>query len=242
MSKVIIWSLATRALHLAFAGGLSVALLVGFLVDDDSPLFQFHMLAGLLAGGALVVRLALGFLGGRHTRFADWTFGPVAVLRYLRSLLPGAEPQEYAGHNPAASWVMAALFATAGALVWTGLNGGEDLHEGLAWALVALIATHLAGLAAHTVLKQENVALAMLHGKKRAAAEAGLASHGWIGGLTVIALLGVWSTLLWTGYDSAGARLTLPGLLAPISLGENEGHSSATDARGDAHEQREHHD
>lgn len=237
MNRVIIWSLAVRVLHLAFAGGLTVALALGFGLDDDHPLFAYHMLAGLFAGGALALRLALGLFGGRHARFADWPLGPSALLRFFRGLATRGSAPEFAGHNPAAAWAMAGMFAVAGGLIWTGLDGGEDIHEGLAVALLALIGAHLAGLAAHSWRHRENIALAMVDGRKRAASGAGLLRHGWVGGLLACSLLAVWAGALWRGYDARGGTLRLPGLRAPLDLGEG---AESEGARGEGRSERRH--
>jgi cytochrome b len=232
MSRVIVWSLSARVLHFAFAGSLAAALVLGFGVDDENPLFAYHMLAGIFAAGALGLRLVLGVLGGRHERFRDWPFGSAAFGRFFRGLRPGAADEEFAGHNPPAAWVMVAMFAVTAVLVWTGLDGGEDLHEGLAWGLVALIGAHLAGLAAHTVWRGENIALAMFDGRKRVSRETGRTGHGLVGGVVVAGLLAAWGAVLWRGFDAGEGRLRLPGLAAPIRLGDTgEGHGT----------EREHH-
>lgn len=243
--RVLIWAFATRVLHLAFGGGMAVALLLGLLVDDEHPLFAWHMVAGLFASGALVLRLLLGVLGPRHTRFADWPLGPAALMRHARSLAGRAAGPAFAGHNPFAAWVMLAMFATAMGLAVTGWMGGEDLHESLAWAMLLWVGLHLAGLAAHTVLHRENIALAMLDGKKRAPAEAALPGRGLVSGTVVAACMAAWAVVLVGGFDPAAGTLRLPGMQAPLRLGEGEHHFEGSSHHGgerhthESHEQEE---
>lgn len=241
MKRVLIWDLSTRVLHLAFAGGITVALVLGFLVDDDSPLFAYHMLAGLFAGGALVVRLVLGVVGPRHTRFGDWPLGLKAVWRFVRGLAGGRGDEAHAGHNPGAAWVMLAMFAVAAGLGVTGLQGGEDLHELLAWGMVGLIGGHLAGIAAHSMRRRENLAMAMVDGRKQAAEESALAGHGWWRGALVRGVMASWGGVLWSGFDAGAGTLALPGLSVPLQLGEDEHGPGGEDGRKAEHERHEKH-
>lgn len=243
--RVLIWGFATRVLHLAFGGGMAAALLLGLLVDDEHPLFAWHMVAGLFASGALVLRLLLGVVGPRHTRFTDWPLGPAAMLRHAKALAGRVAGPAFAGHNPFAAWVMLAMFATATGLAVTGWMGGEDLHEALAWAMLLWIGLHLAGLAAHTLLHRENISLSMLDGKKKAPAEAALSGGGVFSGAAVAACLAAWAVVLIGGFDPGAGTLSLPGLQSPLRLGEGEHdfHGSFRHEGGrhthDSHEQEE---
>jgi cytochrome b len=234
MQRVLIWDFSTRVLHLAFAGGIAVALGLGFAVDDEHPLFAYHMLAGLFAGGALVVRLALGVVGPRHTRFRDWPLGAGTLVRFLRDFLRGRERAEHghAGHNPLAAWVMLGMFGAALGLAITGLRGGEDLHEGLAWAMVVLIGAHLGGIAFHSWRARENLALAMVDGRKRAVAGEALGAAGWLRGALVCAVLAGWAGVLWRGFDAVSGTLVLPGLASPLRVGEGEGRGEGREREG----------
>lgn len=240
MKPVLIWSVTVRTLHFAFAGGLSAALALGFGLDDDHRLFPLHMLAGLFAAGALGLRLVAGLFGGRHARFIDWPMGARAWRQFMGEWFSGGRQSAFAGHNPAAAWVMAGLFVVAAFSVWSGLFGGEDLHEGAAWALVALIAAHLAGLATFAWRHRENIALAMVHGRKSAPEDAALGRPGWLVGLATMTLLATWAAVLWQGYDPAASALRLPGLRTPIQLGE--GAERETPHHDRHHNDKNHHD
>mgnify|MGYP000101848537 CR=1 FL=1 len=80
MRNILVWDLPIRLFHWTFAGSLTAALAIGFLVDDDSPVFQLHMLFGLVAAFALVVRLILGIAGSRYNRFTAMPLRPVEVI------------------------------------------------------------------------------------------------------------------------------------------------------------------
>jgi len=49
MNKILVWDLPARVFHWAFAASLTAAIGIGFLVDEEQPLFQLHMIAGIVA-------------------------------------------------------------------------------------------------------------------------------------------------------------------------------------------------
>ena len=51
---------------------------------------------------------------------------------------------------------------------WWGIEWVEDLHEGFTNVLLALVLLHLCGVAFTSKHQRENLAAAMLHGRKRA--------------------------------------------------------------------------
>ncbi len=67
MKKILVWDIPARLFHWAFAGSLTAAIAIGFLVDDDAPLFQLHMLFGIVALFLLGVRVVMG-MPARATR------------------------------------------------------------------------------------------------------------------------------------------------------------------------------
>lgn len=224
--RVLVWDLPVRLLHFVLAVSVVAAAGLALACDDDHPLFVYHAWFGLLAGGALGLRLVIGLVGSRHARFASWNLGLRALGGYLLSLVRGEPGRRLAGHNPAAAWVMLGLLALTAAAVVTGIAGGEDLHEVAAYALLVLVGLHLAGLVWHTVRHRENIALAMVDGRKVAPPEAALRhASPWLGAAVALVLAG-WCALLVRGFDPAAGTLRLPLLSQPINLLEEaeEGH------------------
>lgn len=211
-ARVLVWDLSVRTLHAVLGVGAAAALALGSGLEDEHPWFAAHVAAGLMAGGALVLRVLLGVLGPRHLRFSLWPLSPGQLLRWLPSLARGREEgADWAGHNPGASWVMLGMLAAVGALLLTGWAGLEDLHEGLAGVLAALIGLHLLGLLLHTLRTRENIARSMLDGRKRAPGTAALAAPGWARGLLTAAVLALWAGWLWQGTDLAAGTVRLAG-------------------------------
>lgn len=237
--RVLIWDLPVRLLHFLLAVSVVAAAVLAFAFDDDHPLFAYHAWFGLLAGGALGLRLVVGLVGSPHARFASWNLSLRALGGYLRSLFRGDQGGRPAGHNPAAAWVMLGLLGLTAAAVATGIGGGEDLHEAAAYALLALVGLHLAGLAWHTVRHRENIALAMVDGRKVAPPEAALRhASPWLGAAVALVLAG-WCLVLVRGFDPAAGTLRLPFLTQPISLRED---STGNDSEPDNRPHPEHRD
>ncbi len=139
-------------------------------------LLRQHELAGYAALALIAGRCIGGWLGGRYARFKQFVRAPSQVLRYAADVLARRE-KRYLGHNPLGGWMVIALLATVTAVgvtgwmytldMFWGLAWVEWLHRTLAWALVALIALHLAGVAFTSWRHRENLVGAMLSGRKR---------------------------------------------------------------------------
>jgi cytochrome b len=165
-----VWDLPTRLFHWLLVGSFAGA----WLTSESERLQNLHHLCGYLLLGLIGFRLLWGFVGSRHARFADFVRGPTAVLDYLRSLASG-QPQHYIGHNPAgavAILLLLALGVLTGASGWMSLNdiGGEwleELHEGLATAMLVVAGVHVAGVIVSSLLHKENLIKAMITGTKK---------------------------------------------------------------------------
>lgn len=226
MKKIMIWDVPIRVFHWAFACCCIGALAIATLADDESALFSLHILLGIAACFFLVLRLVLGVIGCRHNRFKAMLFSPGETLRYMIGTVTGKAPR-YIVHNPGTSAAALGMFLLVPLLFWSGHasadgGGGKHIHEFLANALLALIAAHLAGMAIHTFRHRENIALSMLTGLKRGAAEEGLrSSHPVIGGVLLLVSI-LWMVSLFAGYDAAKRTIKLPLFGYTIQTGENE--------------------
>lgn len=194
----LVWDFPTRAFHwmlaLSFAGA--------FVTAESERWRDVHVTLGYTVAGLIAFRLLWGLVGTRYARFASFAFGPRAVLDYVKSLLTRA-PRHYVGHNPAGSWVIYLLLALGLLAAATGYAtfeeiGGEeafeDLHEGLANAMLALVSVHIAGVALGSLLHRENLVRAMVSGRKKAAAGEGIRSARWVVGVALIAgVVAFWS-------------------------------------------------
>ena len=162
--RVKVWDLPVRLFHWTLVVAIAVALLSA---EEGSPLHQWHVLSGWVAGILIVFRLVWGFIGGEHSRFADFIH-PSRIATHIAGVLKGrSEPT--LGHNPLGAVAVVALIALTAVTVWTGAFGGEpaeEVHEIAGWTLLGLVGLHVAAVVIMSVIERENLVRAMITGEK----------------------------------------------------------------------------
>ena len=225
LGNVLIWDVPIRVFHWLFAASCVAALALALMGDESSNLFGLHMVFGIAAAFLLIVRLTISIFKGRHNRLRTMVFSPRETLAYLVGTVKGSAPR-YSVHNPATSMVAIVMFVFVGILLWTGLKpdleAAGELHSLLAYALIGLIAAHVLGLAVHTVRHRENIALAMVTGRKEASTTSALPSGraGW--GFLLLVFSVMWVGMLLSSYDSTKQTVSLPFVGNVIQLAESE--------------------
>ncbi|MDP2007745.1 MAG: cytochrome b/b6 domain-containing protein [Rubrivivax sp.] len=209
--RVLVWDAPVRVFH-----WLTVLSFAGAWITAESERWRLlHVTLGYTLAGLVAFRLVWGLVGTRHARFANFVRGPQAVMAHLRDMVQGRF-ERHAGHNPAGALAIVALLGTAVALTLSGWAlfdgpGGdwlEDVHEGAANAMLALVGLHLAGVALASWLGRENLVGTMFSGRKDVAPAEGIRS-AWrsVAALMVIAVAGFW---VWQ-WQTAPAALDAPG-------------------------------
>jgi cytochrome b len=184
VQSITVWDIPTRLFHwtlvLSFISAyLTAEFHIGFL----------HTLIGYFLCGLLAARLVWGFAGNRYARFSSFIFSPQETLTYLRAMLRN-NPKHYLGHNPAGALMVFALLGLLALIFLTGLlslgtidyegpfvflaNSVDDqisyaLHDLHGWLVncaLLLIPLHLLGVVAGSIQHKENLARAMVTGKK----------------------------------------------------------------------------
>ena len=182
-----VWDLPTRLFHWA----LVFFMLAAYFTSAGRPYgFQFllHVICGYSIVLLILFRLAWGIAGGEHARFGTFVRGWDAVKDHARSLLR-LSPSRASGHNPIGGWMILAMLAilaltTATGLMAQGKTGGTGpitalipiaaiapvgaIHQFLGTAILYLAGFHVLGVVAESILLRENLARAMLSGRKRA--------------------------------------------------------------------------
>ena len=224
MSKILVWDVPNRLFHWAFAGSLTAGIVIGFLVDDEQPLFQLHMLFGIVALFLLIIRLVMGVVGSRYSRFLSYPVHPREVIGYMISAAV-SKTKLYAGNNPGSATAALLMFVLVPALFISGMGYGgdavEDLHEPFAWALLAVVLLHLTGLAWHTIRHRENISLAMVTGRKTGRQEDAIPSAHRLWGVVILLISALWITVLFASHDASTATVKLPGIGVTLQLDEN---------------------
>ena len=130
-------------------------------------------------------------------------------------------PEHHAGHNPAGALAIVALLGLAvlvTAAGWATYHevGGEwleELHEGAANAMLALVGLHVFAVIASSVLHRENLVRAMVDGRKRARAEDAIGrTRPLVGVLLAATVFGAW-WLMWQSAPPSSAAGSVPAAM-----------------------------
>lgn len=227
MRKQLIYDLPTRIFHWAFAILFVTAFMIAKTIDDDNPVFSYHMLAGLMLGGLVTLRLIWGLVGTKYARFSSFALHPADLIAYGKGIFTG-DKTKWAGHNPASSWGTLAMLAFAAGLAITGylMSTGsketfEDVHELLANGFLITVLFHIAGVLLHALRHQDGIALTMVHGKKEEVEnEAPISGSKPVVALLFVVLIATYGAYLAKNYDAGKRQLNFFG--TTLQLGENE--------------------
>lgn len=225
MNKHLIYDLPTRIFHWIFAALFVATFYIAKSIDDDSPVFSYHMLAGLMLAGLVALRIIWGFIGSRYARFTSFALNPRDLGDYIKGILTG-DKKRWSGHNPASSWasivmmVSAIMLATTGILMTSGdKETYEDIHELFANAFLITTLLHIAGVLLHSLKHQDGIALAMVHGKKEILRnEVEVVRQRPIVALVFVLLIGAFANHLYTNYNTQTQSLKFFG--KNLTLGE----------------------
>lgn len=243
MRRILVWDLPVRLAHWLLAALVLGAFALANLTSDESVAFAWHAIAGLLAVFVVVLRIGWGLLGTRYARFGDFSFRPEALVRYLRGVFSPGTDGSGVGHNPATSWFAIALFAgivglgLTGFLTARGSKSAKEVHEVLAWSVIALVAVHVVGILLHMVRRRENVIASMVTGRKSGPEAAGIPSSRVGSAGLLVAGVVAFGALLLSGFDAGTRRLTLPFVGSTLTIGDTDekGRSERSDSAGKRH-------
>lgn len=218
--RILVWDWPVRVFHWL----LVLAFAAAWLTAGDDRYVDLHAFFGYAALLLALFRIAWGFVGTRHARFREFAVSPAAALAYARELLARRTPRHYLTHNPVGSWAVWFLLALVFALAVSGVItlGGEEqqgplagllerpagkimreVHEVIAWAGVALIALHIAGVIAESRVHHENLVRAMLDGRKDGDPAAAIPSARGVVALALCVVLAVFAAWYFRIYAQA---------------------------------------
>ena len=216
-SRILVWDAPVRVFH-----WLMVLSFAGAWLTSESERWQLvHITLGYTMAGLIAFRLLWGLVGTRYARFAQFVRGPQAVWKYLHSLRT-PRPQHHTGHNPAGALAIVLILLAGSALTlsgWANYNeiGGnwvEEFHEVLGNGMLLLVAVHVAGVVVSSRLHRENLARAMLTGRKDGAPSEGIrSSFAWLAAVLLALVLAFW----WSQWRSAPHAAEQAVLTAPTT-------------------------
>jgi cytochrome b len=181
--KTRVWDVPVRVFHWAL-----VLLIVSQIttVSLGGNAMEYHLLGGYSILALVLFRIVWGVVGTRQARFANFLRGPLAVLRYARSLT-GSDHEQHAGHNPLGGWSVIAMLASVLVQAVSGLFADDEImtsgplwkyvsddvastfgaiHEANALVLLTLICIHMGAILFYLVRKKENLIVPMFSGFK----------------------------------------------------------------------------
>lgn len=237
MKSILVWDRPLRLFHWLFAGSFAGA----WLTADSDEWLSLHTFLGYLMLGLIGFRLVWGFVGSRHARFSDFLYSPRAGLDYLRQVALNRAAR-HLGHNPAGSQAiflllglgmlvgLSGIFVQGGeerhgpAAGWLGYALGKAIKEGhelLASLMLLVVFVHLAGVALESWRHRENLARAMVDGRKLAEADTPRARpHSLVAGLLLLAVAGF--SAWWFQYRASDGGVAFAGAALPQSALWNE--------------------
>lgn len=172
MNRLLVYDLVTRIFHWIFVGLFLVAFIIAEIVDDESLVYSYHMLAGILLGFTVLLRIIWGFVGTKYARFSHFALNPKDLISYMKGIISGSK-KRWVGHNPASSWagitmmLLALGLGITGYLMTTGhKKAWEDTHEVLANGFLIIALLHVAGIVVHSIRHRDFIGLSMFDGKK----------------------------------------------------------------------------
>ena len=203
--RLLVWEVPTRVFHWLLVASFAGA----FLTSESERYRDIHVVLGYTLLGLIAFRLAWGFLGTRYAQFKSFIFSPVETAKYFTSMLKGS-PKHYLGHNPAGSLAVFALLAlgitscVSGVLIFQDIGGEalEELHEMASYSMLGVVALHVAGVLASSLLHRENLVRAMITGYKsvQTVGEKGIScAYAWLGAIILAIVLA-----FWFGYQATG--------------------------------------
>jgi cytochrome b len=181
--SIKVWDWPVRLTHWLF-----VFCIVVSWWSAEQRAMDWHLYSGYTLLGLLVFRIYWGFAGSSSARFSQFIRGPGKLLAYLRE--PRDAPRD-AGHNPLGGWSVAAMITLMLAQVVIGLfvsdvDGIEsgplshlvsfdtsralaEVHENVFNVILAIIGLHIAAILFYLIFKRDNLVVAMITGRRRAA-------------------------------------------------------------------------
>lgn len=232
MRSTLVYDLPTRLFHGLFAILFLLSFTIAKTTDDESLLFSYHMLSGIVLAGLVLWRIIWGLIGSRHAKFSGFDLNPLNLKEYFLGILSGSK-KRWTGHNPASSWAATIMFILALGLAITGYmmttgykESVEDTHEFMANAFITVVILHVAGIILHSLRHQDGIALSMIDGKKETSnlTTTQIISARPFAAVVLLTLVVSSAAYLYKNFNPQNRILTLLG--QTLQLGENENEKS----------------
>ncbi len=218
LTPVKVWDLPIRLFHWSL---VSLIVLQWATAEDDVAYnMTWHMYGGYAILCLIAFRLLWGIVGSHHARFHTFIYSPKTTVSYFKTLFK-REEGHYLGHNPLGAYSVFALLLLVFIQAVTGLFADDEIFTTgpfASWVsgdtselmtklhhlnfdiLMIFVGLHLAAIAFYAVFKRDNLARAMVTGKKWVKEEVTSPNHAplWLALLIfVVASSAVLALVLW---------------------------------------------
>ena len=222
------YDLQVRIFHWAFALLFVISFSIAKLIDDDSTLYSYHMLSGIIMVSIVILRVVWGFVGSKTSKFNTFKLRPSEFITYMK-LVISTKSKRYLGHNPASSYAAIFMMIFTLGIGFSGLMMSlrinkhffEEIHELLVNGFIIIVLIHIAGVLLHQLKHNDGMIFCMFNGKKtKIDGEIDIKSnHPLVAFAFVLFLIGMGSYLL-KNFDRNTGKLNAFG--SQLQLGENE--------------------
>jgi cytochrome b len=177
-----VWDLPTRIFHWLLAFCVIALVITGM---RGGSAMEWHLKLGYAVMTLLIFRIVWGFVGGYWSRFIQFFYSPITIIRYLRGQ---AKPAHEIGHNPLGSLSVWGLLLILSAQIATGLISDDEIatqgpfvkfvssalsslatsyhkHWGK-WIIMTLVCLHIVAILFYLFKKKQNLIRPMVHGNK----------------------------------------------------------------------------
>lgn len=226
--KSLSYDLPVRIFHSLFALFFILSFSIAKFVDDESKIYAFHMIGGIMMTGLVVLRIVWGLIGSKTAQFKNFNLRPSALFNYLQSVIFG-HSERYLGHNPASSIVSVIMMIFTLTLFVTGLlmvnsvskHFFEEIHEVAANLFLVSTIIHILGVMIHQMKHKDGIFMSMITGyKKGFFKEQSIDSHHSASGLAMLIVFCLFSLQILYSFDYQGQQLDL--FSYKLQLGEKE--------------------
>lgn len=83
MAKVKAYDLPTRVFHWIFALLFITSYSIVNFVDDESAIYAYHMISGMVIAFMATLRILWGFSGTTYARFSSFMLKPNDLINYF---------------------------------------------------------------------------------------------------------------------------------------------------------------
>lgn len=224
-ARILVWDLPLRLCHWLLA--LLVAL-AAITATVGGNAMDWHGRIGVAIVGLLAFRVAWGFIGPTHARFASFVRGPGAIGAYLRGEWRGL------GHNPLGALSVLGMLTALSVQAAVGLFANDDIaftgplyalvskgtsdyltglhHKGV-WLVALLVATHLAAIVYYVRIRKDDLLRPMITGYRVVDDPVGAPTRGG-GAVALIGALAIGCAVAWLAAGGA-----LPPAPTPTAAG-----------------------